>query len=93
MATKLGEMTFWHLKRDSKVWTRVWVELAGLQPGQWKGNTECEDEDTGEVWQYMGSYCDDAMDPVGVHEFRHRCHPADGERWYLQIPAKQVKEA
>lgn len=47
------------------------------------GDPCCEDEETGEVWQYMGTF----QQPDGrwQHEFRHRM--LKGERTYRRYPA------
>lgn len=57
------------MERDSPEWVRVWGLLARHTLGQ--GDTYCQD--TGERWQYMGTW-------DGWHEFRHRHHPKTGRR-------------
>jgi len=39
---------------------------------------------SGEIWQYMGSVCEDGS---WEHTFRHRMHPITGKREYKKISA------
>ncbi len=58
-------MSSFKLLRPSRpIWNTVWENLA-----QRYGGTACKDEETGEVWQYMGSVL--KGDQV-EHQFRHR---------------------
>lgn len=74
------------IKQDSPEWERMWQKLAdhpinkGLEEP-----TVALNPDNGEVWQYMGSFRQDAHT---VHEFRHRSHPNDnGERYLYKFAA------
>jgi hypothetical protein len=55
-------------------WNRVWNLLKEKY-----GSFECAHPDTGETFQYMGTY-------GGLHEFRHRCLPATNSRELFYIP-------
>ena len=69
------------IEKTDPEWDIAWKALA-----QRTGDRDYEalDKATGEVWQYMDSY----LGAAGwVHEFRHRHHPATGERRYVRIPA------
>lgn len=62
-------------------WMRVWAAIAT----RWGGVT-CLDVDSGETWQYMGTY-------RGQHQFRHRRlfapeHPEHGQRVNFSIPVE-----
>jgi hypothetical protein len=47
------------------------------------GDPACEDGETGEVWQYMGTF--QRHDGRWQHEFRHRT--LNGQRTYRKYPA------
>ena len=52
-----------HLQQGSPAWDDAWAQIARIF-----GDTACECPETGEVWQYMGTW-------NGEHEFRHRNLP------------------
>lgn len=62
-------------------WDRAWAALAA-DPlnSDLAVPTEALDAETGEAWQYMGTY-------LGRHEFRHRMHPSTGRREILRLAA------
>ncbi len=64
------------MDRDCPEWARAWGELAALPINA--GDIECRDEETGEVWQYMGTNS-------RKHQFRHRMHPRTMRREYVDI--------
>jgi len=45
---------------------------------------DMEEENDGEIWQYMGTV---QINGEYVHQFRHRCHPSINKRVYRNIPA------
>lgn len=53
----------------SDEWRALWHAL-GIRTG---GDVEEKCPDTGEVWQYMGTF-------DGRHQFRHRHHPRTKKR-------------
>lgn len=59
------------VERNSEVWHAMWKELAA-QPIN-LGNRVCENEVTGDCWEYMGSIGNE-------HNFRHRAHPTTKKR-------------
>jgi hypothetical protein len=65
---------------DKKEWDFAWNMAV---PGKDK---ECLNEQCGEVWQYMGTYYKNGL---WLHQFRHRSHPADGNRMVLNVKATQ----
>jgi hypothetical protein len=65
-----------HIKNGSPEWNKAWALIG-------KDFTDQEQE-TGEVWQYMGT---GKHDGNWVHEFRHRCHPITKTRVYIQVLA------
>jgi hypothetical protein len=80
------------LSRGSPEWIRAWnvvrfedrrIREAAGQPGP--GDQASPHPETGETWQYMGTH----REPGGpwVHRFRHRTHPATGERATVDVPA------
>jgi hypothetical protein len=79
---KMEARNFHFIERDSAEWTRMWAVLASYQFGRWRGDMACRNEDSGEVWQYMGTI-------DGMHEFRHRDHPVTGCREYVNVPERK----
>ncbi len=73
------------IKQNSPEWERMWQKLAdhpinkGLEEP-----TVALNPDNGEVWQYMGSFRQDAHT---VHEFRHRSFPTTGEKFNYKFDA------
>lgn len=67
-----------YLSPGTPEWTAAWAELARdpVNAGQPEPRV-CLNE--GEVWQYMGPEDD------GRQCFRHRCHPATGQREYRKV--------
>ena len=67
------------IERGTTEWDALW-ELFRRVAGEKYGTTDLADEDpeTGEVWQYMGTW-------DGEHQFRHRNHPKTGRREYLNF--------
>lgn len=57
--------------RNTEQWNSIWKGLSSLPING--GDTVCENEETGDCWQYMGS------DNLG-HHFRHRKHPGTMKR-------------
>lgn len=68
--------------RDSHEWHVMWQLLASLPMNM--GDVNCEDSETGECWQYMGSI---PFEGKYFHEFRHRYHPKVQRRLKELIPA------
>ena len=66
------EMVF--LKPGSKPWAEAWKGLLTLA-----GCVVARNPDTGDRWEYVGTYC-------GYHEFRHKNHPQTGNRVYARVP-------
>ena len=66
-----------HLDPSSPEWSYLWSRL-GPDPEQL-------DQDSGEVWQYMGTVIPPDGNPY--HEMRHRCHPNFGKRIVRKIAA------
>ena len=60
-------------------WETAWQELAMHELNA--GDPVCNNVDTGDSWQYMGTANKN-------HSFRHRSHPSDGMRKYIKIPEK-----
>lgn len=65
-----------------------WMEQGGAE---WKrvflllpGGPLAECPDCGEVWQYMGTWLRGGL---WLHNFRHRHHPDNGKRRYINIVA------
>jgi hypothetical protein len=70
--------------------------LVPLQGREWRfawrrliertGDADCEalDEESGEVWQYMGT---ELHGDRWLHTFRHRHHPVRKERCYVRVGA------
>lgn len=79
-------MEFVLIKRESAEWNHMWDWVAKhpLNEGM-QEPTVALNELNGEAWQYMGSYR--GKDGTMVHEFRHRSHPKDNERYYLKMNA------
>ncbi|WP_071603880.1 hypothetical protein [Dickeya sp. NCPPB 3274] len=70
---------FDYVEPGSIEWETMWKELSLFEINA--GDTECEDKDTGERWQYMGTKDD-------VHVFRHRFHPRTKNREHIKIKRK-----
>jgi hypothetical protein len=64
----------------------VWEELqlTLLLQYQIRSNLSDTHPDSGESWQYMGTV---TSTPKGdsIHQFRHRQHPANGMRMYVDV--------
>lgn len=72
------------LAADRLEWEVAWSALANHRLNQ--GDRYCQDSDSSERWQYMGT----EAEPDGsgwFHCFRHRCHPRTHEREYIRIPS------
>jgi hypothetical protein len=75
--------TAFYMDRNHAQWNLAWVYLSahhtnkGLQDPY---SATCPE--TGEGWQYMGSYLAPSHT---VHEFRHRRHPSTGDRVNVQV--------
>jgi len=67
------------IERGTKEWDALWRLFQRVASDAY-GATDLADEDpeTGEVWQYMGTW-------DGEHQFRHRNHPTTGQREYLNF--------
>jgi hypothetical protein len=65
----------------SREWNAAWDAMAKAT-----GDADCvaEDEETGEVWQYMGTV---RLKREWRHEFRHRAHPRARERVVIRVGA------
>ena len=65
---------------DSTEWDYMWEELA-KEPI----NSICVDSsvclNNNEVYEYMGTFYDGEI----LHNFRHRCHPATDDKFYIDI--------
>jgi hypothetical protein len=74
---------------DTPELTHAWGHIIAAY-----GDASCLDQDTGEVWQYMGSHNGPTNSGTGAgtwkHTFRHRCLPATGERTYVDVRASSV---
>ena len=75
------------VSRDTAEWDYMWDRLAAHYSniGQ-EQPTVCYNPEYGEVWQYMGTV---RQAHLLFHEFRHRMHPASGQREYLRIQASE----
>lgn len=65
----------------SAEWDEAWASLGQVLAASDLGDGSDlaqEDPQSGEVWQYMGTY-------QGFHEFRHRWHPKAGRRMYAKV--------
>jgi len=72
-----------HVADDSEEYDYMWDKLAGLNMNRrYSVPQMCTNKE--EVWQYMGTY---QRKSKIVHEFRHRCHPCNGQRIYTHIEA------
>jgi hypothetical protein len=73
------------VQRDTAEWDYMWERLGQHSLNQDQERpTSCLHQDSHEVWQYMGSaYADGRWS----HQFRHRFHPATGQREYVNVPA------
>jgi hypothetical protein len=72
------------VEKDSPHWDAAWEWLAA-HPWNVTLNSPVEAEcpETGEVWQYMATECDDGR---WFDVFRHRHHPTMRRRVYLRRP-------
>lgn len=79
------------LRIGSPEWHRAWDGL--LRTGKAADHTE-EHPDSGERWQYMGTWLlRGNYKGKGLnwfHQFRHRMHPTDGQRKLVNVPAEEV---
>lgn len=66
------------LKRGEPEWSRAWAAVATAF-----GDTECANPESGERWQYMGTY-------KGKHQFRHRDL---GDRGRVMFSVKDERSA
>lgn len=67
-------------RADTREWRYAWRRLKALTADK---DLEALDEETGEVWQYMGV---GSFEGTWVHSFRHRHHPILKRRWYVNVP-------
>lgn len=65
--------------RNTEQWRSIWQGLSLLDINA--GDMVCENDETGDCWQYMGS------DDEG-HHFRHRKHPGTMKREAYIVKAK-----
>jgi hypothetical protein len=72
------------LKPRSSEWNAAWKAMA-----ERTGDADfvAMDDQTGEVWQYMGTVRRSRT--AWEHEFRHRAHPTMRCRVYLTVPASK----
>ena len=70
-------------KAGTREWKYAWGRLVALTADR---DWEALDEESGEVWQYMGVGC---FEGRWVHSFRHRHHPILARRWYINVPVTQ----
>ena len=78
------------MKKVQSEYDYMWDQLAKLPMNK---NNEVPQmcENNGEVWQFMGTHYENKK---LVHQFRHRCHPKDSKRIYINIPAhRELKES
>lgn len=70
---------------DSTEWDYMWEELA-KEPI----NSICVDPsvclNNNEVYEYMGTFYDGEI----LHNFRHRCHPASDDKFYIDIKPSEA---
>ena len=72
------------IKRESPEWDYMWEWLANHPLNEGLAEpTVAFDADSGEAWQYMGSWFDGKDYSSTIHQFRHRCHPSNQKREYL----------
>lgn len=70
----------------SSEWERMWAHIKNADiNSSCIDSPICRDPETGEMWQYMGSYTLDSGQPV--HSFRHRMHPRTRQREYCNVKA------
>jgi hypothetical protein len=67
-------MWFVLIKEKSPEWDYIWDWLKN-HPINKDFEAKTTVENKGEVWQYLGSYCNDLSELKMVHTFRHRAHP------------------
>lgn len=75
------------IKQDSNEWNYMWewLENHPLNEGITDPSLALH-EKSGELWEYMGSYRQNAK---VIHEFRHRCHPKSERVEYLKTYASE----
>lgn len=66
---------------DDPEWNVMWEALRERD-----GDTVARNHESGECWQYMGTWMPEARGGVAVHSFRHRDHPRTEQREYVDIP-------
>jgi len=73
------------VQRETPEWDQAWDDLRRIiiADGLGDGTDLAQESETGECWQYMGTF-------KGHHEFRHRDHPATGCREYRTVPVRQL---
>lgn len=67
----------------SPEWHYAWGFLAGHTGDE---DREAYNKVWNESWQYTCSFMREGR---YWHEFRHRAHPVDDERWIVQVPARE----
>jgi hypothetical protein len=67
------------ISSEEPEWNAMWERLKTATGDK---DYMAENEASGEVWQYMGTY-------DGYHEFRHRHHPKTDKREYKKIIDKR----
>lgn len=84
---KVTELESAWLRQRSKEWNAAWRALV-RRTGD--ADFVARDEESGEAWQYMGTYWRGSLG--WRHQFRHRQHPTlpreDG-RWVLDVFASE----
>lgn len=74
----MTEQPWYMARRDSAAWVEAWAALL-----EEFGDTVCQDPDTGECWQYMGT--ERSTSGLWTHCFRHRA--LHGKRVYRHYQA------
>ena len=72
------------IDRECSEWSLMWQSLAKMEVNN--DDPVCDNEETGDCWQYMGTF--EKVAKV-VHEFRHRRHPLTCTRMVIDIPVSE----
>jgi len=73
------------LEAGTPAWDAAWAMLAAeiVKQGLGDGGDLAQEHSHGEVWQYLSSFREGEL---VRHQFRHRQHPANGQRLLWTLP-------
>lgn len=71
------------IRPRSREWNAAWARLADVTGDR---DFAAVNERSGEAWQYMGTY---KRGGEWEHQFRHRDHPSNDQRWLLNLPVSK----